>query len=47
MKNKKRKKFKDKTKTYLGVVAIGLLIAMFYVGILLGIMYRLLLATGG
>lgn len=47
MKKKKNKKFKEKSFSFLGAAVIIGIIAMFYVGVLLGIMYQLLLATGG
>lgn len=47
MKKKKNKKFKEKSLSFLGAAVIIGIIAIFYVGILLGIMYELFLATGG
>lgn len=41
------RKFKEKSLSFLGAAVILGIVAMFYVGILLGIMYELLLATGG
>lgn len=47
MKHKKNKKFKKLNKMTLAAIAIIGTFLIFYVGILLGIMYELLLATGG
>ena len=47
MKKKKNKKFKEKSLSFLGAAVIIGIFLIFYVGILLGIMYELLLATGG